>query len=88
MKSQSRTHALFSNVGGTDAGSFRLRLDRSVPEFPDLSWDMSGLAPGDAITRTFFCYAGRQTATADPAGQVAESDETNNSREDTLRCIE
>ena len=75
-------------VGDEDAGPFRLRLDRSVAAFPDLSWDLSGLAPGDAITRTFFCYAGRQSATADPAGQVAESDETNNSREETLRCIE
>lgn len=77
-----------ANVGGTQAGPFKLRLSHASSSIPTLEWSLSGLAPGDAIRRAFFCYAGTRTASADVDGKVKESDETNNQRKLTLTgCI-
>ncbi len=48
-------------------------------QMPD-TFDVPGLAPGGSQTVTFDCFLGSRTATADSNGQVAESDEGNNTR--------
>lgn len=72
------------NQGAADAGPFRV----DVPG--EGTWTIPGLAAGASATRTFrtMCKVANETATADALGQVAESDETNNSRsfEETV-CI-
>jgi hypothetical protein len=46
------------------------------------TFEIPGLAPGASATRTFrtACKVATETATADPRGQIAETDESNNSR--------
>ncbi len=65
-----------TNQGAGAAGPFTV----DVPG--EGSFAIPGLAPGASATRTFrtACKVATQQAIADAAGQVAESDETNNTR--------
>ncbi len=65
-----------TNQGAAAAGAFTV----NVPG--EGSFVITGLAPGASQTRTFrtMCKVATETATADSLGQIAETDETNNSR--------
>jgi hypothetical protein len=65
-----------SNVGNAPAGAFAVTVD-----VPGGTFTFSGLAAGASQTRTWStCVEGQITAVADSGGQVAESNEGNNSR--------
>jgi hypothetical protein len=65
-----------ANQGTGAAGPFTVDIP-GEGTFP-----IAGLAPGASATRTFrtACKVAAETATADPRGQIAETDESNNSR--------
>jgi RNA polymerase sigma factor (sigma-70 family) len=72
-----------TNVGDGAAGSFVVQVTGGG------SFTIPGLAPGASATRTWSgnaCAEGTITATVDPAGQVEESNEGNNSRSTTVLC--
>lgn len=65
-----------SNVGAAPAGPFTVSVD-----VPGGNFAFSGLAAGASQTRSWStCTEGQITAVADGGGQVAESNEGNNSR--------
>lgn len=68
------------NQGEATAGPFSVTVTGAG------TYAIPGLAPGASATRTFRenCQAVTNTATADAFGQVAESDETNNTRNFTV----
>ena len=72
-----------TNQGAGAAGPFTV----DVPG--EGSFPIAGLAPGASATRTFRtgCWQTTWTATADALAQVAETDETNNTRSFSANCI-
>ena len=76
-----------SNTGTAAAGPFTVRVVHSSTETTQ-DFSFSGLAAGASETRSFFCYPGPLTASADPDNAVAESNETNNNAERSVpSCI-
>ncbi len=67
------------NQGAGAAGPFRLRAGNAATS---VFQSYAGLAPGASETRmlTGLACEGAYVATVDDLGQVAETDETNNSR--------
>ena len=78
-----RYYFTVKNQGAAAAGSFSV----SVSGFPTIAF--SGLAAGASAKRTYDpgCTNGPREARADSLGQVAESDENNNTRSDSTTCI-
>jgi hypothetical protein len=75
------------NQGGGAAGPFRATITDSQSQVLTFSFD--GLAAGATATQQFTCddLLRSRRALVDSAGQVAESDETNNSAEGVFACI-
>jgi subtilase family serine protease len=65
-----------TNQGAVAAGPFTVDIPGEG------SFPIAGLAPGASATRTFrmACKVATETATADALGQVAETNEANNTR--------
>lgn len=63
-----------ANTGAAGAGLFTIDAGKAG------SFTMNGLAAGGSHTATFPCFEGSITATVDANGQVAESNEGNNTR--------
>jgi hypothetical protein len=72
------------NHGNVAARAFSVSL--SGAGGPQTFRFASGLAAGASATMAFTCEAGTRTATADSAGEVAESDETDNARTAATAC--
>lgn len=78
-----------ANVGGSKAGKFSVRLEHPNPGIGSLTWNFSGLAAGDSLSREFFCYAGLRSVVADSEAEVPEAQEANNGRKLKVpRCID
>jgi hypothetical protein len=68
------TRVVVENIGTADAGPFAVEVNGSQQTVKD------GLAAGQTVTLWFegYAYGGETTVVVDPAAQVAESDEANN----------
>jgi sugar lactone lactonase YvrE len=77
--------ATVQNIGNAAAGSFMVTVTTSAGASQFLIED---LPAGSSATVSFFCSAGPVTAVADSANQIAESNETNNTKTiAVLGCI-
>jgi hypothetical protein len=70
----SQTSVYIENTGTADAGPFAIKMNNNQQEV------MAGLPAGQAVTVYFADGPGDATAIADPDNRITESDETNNTR--------